>query len=396
MSHMSERVRLGVLATHPIQYHAPVYRELANRHDVNLTVYFATRPSAEEQGLGFGVPFEWDVDITSGYRLEWLRNEGRGNATASFSGSNTPEIVSIIRQGAFDAFLVMGWHARTYWQAITACWRHGVPVLVRGDSQLLTDANRSKQLAKRVVYPLFMRRFAACLSVGMRSEEYFRHYGAKRVVRSPHFVDNAQFAAAAQRLASERSAIRGRWSLPDDALVCLFAGKMVEKKRPLDLLRGLERMRGRNVWALFAGDGELRRQCEREAQRLGVQARFVGFLNQSEIPAAYAACDVLVLPSDARETWGLVVNEAMASGRTAIVSHAAGCAPDLVLSGRTGFVVPLSDDARLANAIRKLDDDREMCARMGREARDHVAAFSVAAAAEGILQAARFPSEQAA
>jgi len=393
---MPERIRLGVLATHPIQYHAPVYRALAGRADVDLTVYFATRPTAEEQGIGFGVPFEWDVDLTSGYRAEWLHNLAEGNPAASFTASDTPEIASIVRDGRFDAFLVMGWHARTYWQAITACWRHDVPVLVRGDSQLLTDGNRSKRLAKRVVYPLFMRRFAACLSVGTRSEEYFRHYGARRVIRSPHFVDNTFFATAAGRLAPERDAIRARWRLPDDALVCLFAGKLVEKKRPIDVLRAIERLPGRNVWALFAGDGELRYECEAEAERLGVQARFVGFLNQSEIPAAYAASDVLLLPSDARETWGLVVNEAMASGRPVIVSQAAGCVPDLVVSGRTGYVVPLGDQERLARCVLRLDEDRALCSRMGREARDHVMAFSVDAAAEGILSAARLSSAQVA
>jgi glycosyltransferase involved in cell wall biosynthesis len=180
--------------------------------------------------------------------------------------------------------------------------------------------------------------------------------------------------------------------VPDDALVCLFAGKLVEKKRPFDFLRALERLRGRNIWALFVGDGELRASVQGAAQRMGVQARFLGFLNQSEIPAAYAACDVLVLPSDARETWGLVVNEAMASGRTAIVSHAVGCAPDLVVPGQTGHVFPLGDAERLARCIQQLDDDRDLSVRMGNRAREHVSAFSAGAAAEGILRALRGPA----
>jgi len=389
---MSDRLRLGILATHPVQYHAPVYRELTARHDVELSVFFASRPTAAEQGVGFGVPFEWDIDVTSGYEARWLRNRARGNAAASFAGSDTPEIASIIRDERFDAFLVMGWHARTYWQAIAACWRRGVPVLVRGDSQLLTDAKHSKRLAKRMIYPLFMRRFAACLSVGTRSEAYFWHYGARHVVRSPHFVDNHYFGEAARRLARERGAIRARWGLPEDALVCLFAGKLEEKKRPLDIVCALEQTRGRKVWALFVGDGPLRRECEEAALRRGVHARFVGFLNQSEMPEAYAASDVLVLPSDARETWGLVVNEAMASGRAAIVSDAAGCVPDLVTPGRTGYAVPVGDRANLAHCILRLEGDRQLCAHMGAAARDHVRSFSAVAAADGILRAARAPS----
>jgi glycosyltransferase involved in cell wall biosynthesis len=56
----------------------------------------------------------------------------------------------------------------------------------------------------------------------------------------------------------------------------------------------------------------------------------VGFLNQLEISRAYVAADCLVLPSDAGETWGLVVNEALASGLPCVASDACGCAEDLV------------------------------------------------------------------
>ena len=58
-------------------------------------------------------------------------------------------------------------------------------------------------------------------------------------------------------------------------------------------------------------------------------ASFVGFLNQTEISRAYVAADCLVLPSDHGETWGLVVNEALASGLPCLVSDACGCAEDL-------------------------------------------------------------------
>jgi glycosyltransferase involved in cell wall biosynthesis len=58
-------------------------------------------------------------------------------------------------------------------------------------------------------------------------------------------------------------------------------------------------------------------------------ASFAGFLNQREISQAYVAADCLVLPSDYGETWGLVVNEALASGLPCLVSEACGCAEDL-------------------------------------------------------------------
>ena len=73
---------------------------------------------------------------------------------------------------------------------------------------------------------------------------------------------------------------------------------------------------------------------------MGVNVRMLGFVNQSELPGIYASADVLVVPSDFRETWGLVVNEAMACGTPAVVSVAVGCAPDLIMEGLTGAIFP--------------------------------------------------------
>jgi glycosyltransferase involved in cell wall biosynthesis len=117
-----------------------------------------------------------------------------------------------------------------------------------------------------------------------------------------------------------------------------------------------------------------------------VPAHFAGFLNQSEIPAAYAASDVLVLPSDERETWGLVVNEAMASGRPAVVSRAAGCAPDLVVEGRTGYTHELGDVDALAASLRALASNRDLAVHAGAAAAAHVRKYSVDLAVAGVLE----------
>jgi len=381
-------LKLGALLTHPVQYYAPLFRAIAGTPEVELRVYYAHAPTPEEQGDGFGVPFSWDTDLLGGYANVFLENVATEPARG-FWGYDTPRVDDHLRRERFDAFLVAGWHALTYWQAMRACWRVGVPVLARGDSNLRGDGARAKRLAKRAMYPWFIRRFAACLSVGVRSDEYFRYYGAHNVIRSPHFVDNAFFSRRKHELAPTIDALRERWDIPADAVVCLFSGKLIEKKRPLDVIAALAQARLPNVVALFVGDGELRGSCEEAARRAGVPARFVGFLNQSEMPSAYAVSDFLVLPSDARETWGLVVNEAMASGLPALVSRDVGCAPDLIVEGVTGHTFDRGDIAGLSSLVRQLAGNREQRRSMGEMARRHVAAFSVDAAATGIIGAAR-------
>ncbi len=343
--------------------------------------------------MGFGVPFSWDDDLLKGYQSVWLRNRAdeRRAATGAvfrdaYADYDTPEIRDIIATGKFDAFLLHGWRVRSDWQALRACKAHGIPTLVRGDSQLRSDS-RPKRYLKRLVYRRLLRRFAVCLSVGERNEAYLRYYGATRILRSPHFVDNELFARRARAALAQREGRRMGWGISPDALVLLFAGKLIDQKRPLDVVQAVAGLRGAHV--LYVGDGPLRGECDALARRLGVPTTFAGFLNQSAMAEAYAAADVLVLPSGSgRETWGLVVNEAMACGRPAIVSDAAGCMPDLIRDGVTGYGYAAGDIAQLRRCVERFIESTGAAERLGEAARQHVALYTVDAAARAIVQAA--------
>ena len=373
--------RLGFLVSHPIQYYAPIFRELAKRCD--LTVFYAHRQTAEGQAqAGFGVAFEWDVDLLSGYESRFLTNVATAPSTDRFDGCDTPGIADEIARGRFDAFIVPGWALRSYWQAVRASRRLGVPVLVRGDSQLGTRRGAFVRLAKSLVFSHLLRRFDGYLYVGERNRQYLAHYGAPadRLFFAPHCIDNAAFAVASARA---RAAAPPRE--PGGPRQVLFAGKLVARKHPADVLRAAARIRGAEVEVVFAGAGELEPDLKELARSEQVRARFLGFRNQSELPAVYAAADLLVLPSDGLETWGLVVNEAMACGVPAVVSDAVGCGPDLIEEGRTGAVFPLGDVGALSAAMETvlgLDPEatrRHLVAKMGQ--------YSPAACAEGIVRA---------
>lgn len=375
-------MRLGVLATHPIQNHAPIFRELVRRCD--LTVYFAHRQTPEGQArAGFGVAFDWDVDLLSGYPSLFLENRSRRPGTNRFFGCDTPEVDRLIGQGGFDAFLVSGWNVKSYWQAARACRRRGIPVLIRGDSQLSDTRRLPVRVVKKLVYPPMLRAFDGFCYVGQRNYQYLRHYGAPpdRLFFSPHCIDNDAFAdaAASSRLEPASRSTNKPWRL-------LFCGKLMGLKRTLDIVEAAAVLsaQGHPSEVVFAGSGEMLEPLRQRAGALGVRSEFLGFRNQSQLPAIYAAADILILPSE-RETWGLVVNEAMACGIPAAISNAVGCGPDLIEPGRTGATFPVGDIAALAEGVRSiLTLDR---ATVRRHVTEKVAAYSPAAAAEGILRA---------
>jgi glycosyltransferase involved in cell wall biosynthesis len=345
-------MRVGILASHPIQYQAPWFRELSK--GATVEVFFALQPSPEQQGAGFGSAFTWDVDLLSGYEHRFLRNNAANPSTERFSGCDTPEIFEIISASHFDVFIVSGWNLKSYWQAIRGCRRAGVPVMVRGDSQLATPRSRVVQLAKEIVYPRLLQQFDGFLTVGQRNREYLRHYGVaeETIFFAPHFVDNDWFGAQAKAARADRDATRAKWGVHPDATVALFVGKFIPKKRPADLLLATARARdqGSEVVPVFVGAGELDVELRKLARELDLPARFEGFQNQTELPAHYVAADFLVIPS-ASETWGLVVNEAMACGLAAIVSNAVGCAPDLIEDGATGYDFPVGEIDALAERM---------------------------------------------
>lgn len=387
-------MRLGVIASHPIQYQAPWFRALAKETD--LHVFFAHRQSALEQGeAGFGVPFDWDIDLLAGYQHRFLENISRQPGVNHASGCDTPEIADIVREEGFDAFIVSGWYLKSYRQAVRACRLNKIPVLVRGDSQLQTPRSWILESAKKIIYRGMLRRFDGFLTVGKRNSEYLAHYGVsnEKLFFAPHFVDNERFAFQAESIRGRRSEIRSQWKIPQDAFCVLFCGKFIRKKRPMDLIAAAQQLitenRLTNLHLLFVGSGELsnelRANCnavfdaetphspnnkEPITNNQKPRASFAGFLNQTEISKAYVAADVLVLPSDGRETWGLVVNEAMACGLPAIVSDAVGCAPDLIEDCKTGFTFPLGDDSALAKRLAAL-------AKMRRDGHDFAPALTV-------------------
>lgn len=385
------RKRLAILSTHPIQYHAHWFRALARHPKLEVNVFYCYQASPSDQAkAGFGIQFDWDVPLLEGYSYRFLRNVARGKPVERFFALDTPEIKEIIGCNRYDAVLVNGWHYKSAWQAIWACWKSGVRVLVRGDSHLHSPRGALTKLVKSLVYRRFIPRFDACLAAGTWSREYFLHYGARpeRVFFVPNAVDNERIAAERQRLEPARSQLRQQWGLDDKTVVFVFAGKFIEKKRPMDFVQALERAirQGAAVQGLMVGDGPLRAACEDSVRARGLPVRFTGFLNQSQIVSAYVASDMLVLPSNGGETWGLVVNEAMACGRPCVVSNAVGCGPDLIRQGQTGASYPLGDVNTLAALMMDLARSPSRLTTMGAHAQDRVRQYSVQAAVEGVLQ----------
>lgn len=389
-------MKVAVVATHPIQYQVPLFRALAKREGVDLRVFYGLLPDSEQQGVGFGTSFAWDIPLLDGYAWEVLENRARRPSLQGFLGSSTPAVFDALSRFQPQVVLLTGWQALPLLQALWASLRLRVPVAVRGESNAL----RQRPWPIRAAHRLLLSRFDAYLAIGRSSREFYLRYGISpdRIFPSPYFVDNRRFYGQAEAMRGQRSILRAGWGIPDRATCFVYSGKLVPKKRIIDLLAALRQalVSKPDLHLLVAGTGELMDSAQEYVRQHDLPVTFAGFLNQTEISRTYVASDCLVLPSDHGETWGLVVNEAMISGLPVIVSDRVGCRSDLVVEGKTGWSFPFGDVKALAARLVDAASDAERRIRMGEQARQHVQAYSVDAAVQGVLDAFAFAAPSAA
>jgi glycosyltransferase involved in cell wall biosynthesis len=227
------------------------------------------------------------------------------------------------------------------------------------------------------------------------NHEYYRSYGIsdERTFSMPYAVDNGLVQSSVRKAAPYREALRKSLDLSAERCILLFAGKLIERKRAGDLLEAYAQMvqtiRNRDSipYLLYVGEGPLRDELEARALAMRLSSvRFLGFKNQSELPAFYDLCDVFVMPT-VYEPWGLVVNEVMNAGRAVVISDEVGCTPDLVKDGINGFIFRARDIADLSRALLESVADPVRLARMGAKSLERINQWSFEEDVKGLRTA---------
>ncbi len=354
---ITKRRRLAIVVSHPIQYYVPLYRKLATREDLDLKVFFTWHAATGAQrDYGFKREFKWDIPLTEGYDYELVPNISSSPGTHRFWGLRNPELVDRVMKWQPDVVHITGYAFASHLRAIRQFHRRGIPILFRGDSHLLDQKAGLRWQLKRFLLGRIYHQVSACLYVGKNNYDYYRKVGVSdsRLFYCPHSIDVERFSEPNDELESKARAWRKELGVREEAKVLLFAGKFEEKKRPLELMRAVAKAQALDLVLVMVGNGELENDVNSFAAQYPDKFRVLPFQNQSRMPVVYRLGDIFTLPSAYGETWGLAVNEALASGRRVLISDKVGCAPDVVKSAEEGAVFRADNWDDFETKLRKL------------------------------------------
>jgi glycosyltransferase involved in cell wall biosynthesis len=337
---------------------------------------------------GFGTQVKWDIPLLEGYRYQFVRNVSKRPGPNQFGGLKTPTLTREIEAWQPDAVLVYTWSSASHLQALRH-FKGRLPVLFRGDSTILDRRAWWRNLLRRMFLGWVYSHVDVAIAVGSNNRDYFIWCGvpAARIALAPHSVDTVRFAADSESQAPLAAMWRQELGIGPEALVVLFAGKLQPKKNPILLIEAFESVASR-AHLVFVGNGELEARVKARATRVA-NVHFMPFQNQSAMPAVYRMGDVFVLPSQGpEETWGLALNESLASGRPVIASSMVGGARDLVRHGENGWIFESGDRAALEDVLRTaVDRGRQTLHAMGAVAQAESVQWSSEESARRIAEA---------
>jgi glycosyltransferase involved in cell wall biosynthesis len=241
--------------------------------------------------------------------------------------------------------------------AIFTCIATNTPYALRGDTNAF-DINRKltlkNKLRNRLLSYIF-NKASALFYIGEENKKFYKSFGVKesQLIKMPFAIDNDYFESFNFDLEEKRKKLE----IAPNQKVILFTGKLISIKQPKLLIESLKGIDRNKYLLLIVGDGELLNECKLLATKLNINCKFLGFINQTEIPKYYHLSDIYIFPSS-KEAWGLAVNEAMNCNCAIIASDKVGSVNDLVKNN--GFIFDYKDTSDLNSKIIRLLDDEQL------------------------------------
>ncbi len=359
-------VRVTVVSPEPTPYRSPLFDRIARRPEIELTVLYAARTVASRT---------WQVEPD--HRAVFLRGVGVPGARRVLRHEYpvTPGIHRELDRSRPDVVVANGWSTFASQAAMAWSRRHNVPYLLIVETHDATPRATWRRVVRAPIVSRVVRGAWGVFATGTLSRSSLVKAGARpdRVGLFANTIDVAAWAERADGLTDRRSDLRAALGVSERDVLVLTVARLVPEKGLDTLIRAAATLGDRRLVVALAGDGPERERLCALAQSLDVRLIAVGDVAWERIIETYVAADVFALLSQ-WEPWGVVVNEAAASGLPLVLSDRVGAAPDLLRDGENGALVAAGDVGAAAAALgRFLDPAARFAA--GARSREIVAAW---------------------
>lgn len=310
------------------------------------------------------LPAEWNIVVfedaltSAGVGTDAPVDPRMVRICADFGRVKQRDARRLVDAQALDFLLIPGWSSLSALVLMRVAAQLDVPVIILSDS---AESDFRRGRLQEFLKGIYLAPVHAALVAGAKHQRYLSMLGfiEGRIRLGYDVVDNEHFSCNRGNVPDGVAAETVR--APEAGPYMLCCARLVGKKNLAVLLQGFARFlevaeqdgQALENWRLLvAGDGPLLSQLVDHVASLGItdKVEFLGTVDYSALPDLYRNAQIFVLPSKT-EQWGLVVNEAMASGLAVVVSDRVGCVGDLVVDGQNGLVFPHDDPDKLCECL---------------------------------------------
>lgn len=358
-------MRIALVTNTPPPYRIPIFNRLAEWSGIDFHAIFCSQ--REPNRL-------WDLP-PSEFRQHFLRE-----SFFTYRGRyihHNPDVIPLLLRLKADVIVTDGFNPTHLYAFILARMKNIAHVAMTDGTQV---SEQSLSLAHRVLRRLVYRSSRGFIAASEGGRRLYRSYGISeaRCFFSWLCVSNEAFTPAPN---------------VDRPFDFIFCSRIEPAKDPLFALavaRETAKRLQRRTRLLFVGSGSLDQTLRNEAQAEArwVDVQFQGFAAQQSLPGLYQSARIFLFPSHA-DVWGIVANEACASGLPVLVSPHAGVAGELVIEGQNGCVREL-DVMAWADCAQDLLTNNERWQQFSQNSLASVRRYCTDSAAAGIVDACRF------
>ena len=389
---MVDRIKVALITYIPTPYRVPLFNLLSkNNAGIEFDIFFFSK--IEDNRL-WCLPieeFKFDYKFLRGISFKFHKKGGD-----LFTLHINFSIFRALAKKRYDVIICAGYNSVTAVFSLLYAKFLGKPFIHWSEQTLPAEPPKEfiGRLMRSLLKTIFFKFSDAYIAQGTCTKEFLISNGVSehQIFISPYATNNSYFLKKAEKYVINKDMLKKELSITTEKVI-IYVGQLVERKGVFDLLKAYNNLYAEEKKAtslLLIGAGMLEKSLKHycNENNLG-NVIFLGYKQQEELVKYFAISDVFVLPSW-HDTWGIVVNEAMACGLPVIITESVGASGDIVQNGINGYIVKSSSPTELYSTMRKLLKDEELCKQMGRKSIEIILSWNIDRAVDGFCDAVKF------